>query len=239
MKLLVTGDFHPDVSTMGVSRFEEIRSVLFDQILPAIDKDPIDAFIFAGDLCDPDSGPIVFRILEMALAFAKQLELREVEQLWIAGNHDVIEDGSGATTLTPMLAIESDTIHIHEQPRVVTLKNYLKVISLPFVATHKDYDPVSIVMEGLKDHRKGVGNPVAVVGHLNIPGVIPGEETTEMPRGRSVRFPIEACQEADLLLHGHYHRQQRTESGIWIPGSLCRLTFGEEEYEPAYLRMEI
>lgn len=234
MKLLVSSDWHLDWSTHGVPRFDELEDILFETLIPTIQKEKITGFIFAGDLCDPDSGPVVFRTSALAIKFARRLEALGVEQLWIAGNHDVIEDGTGTTTLTPLAAVRSDLIHVSETPGVYTVGD-LTIIALPFVATSHNYSPEEYV----KGVRGSLPSPVAVVGHLSVPGVVPGEEVTEMPRGRDVRFPIEECQDISLLINGHYHRQQRTESGIWIPGSLARLTFGEQDHDPGFLIIEV
>lgn len=237
MKLLITSDWHLDWVTHGVPRFEELRDILFGPVLKTARDEKIDAFVFAGDLTDPDSGPVVFRVVETAILFALRLQEYGIEQVWIAGNHDVNEDGSGSTTLTPLGAVAGNLIHVHERPGNVVLREALQVVTLPYAPTSRSYDPEAWVKGALKGRKKNV--PVAVVGHLSVPGVVPGEEVTEMPRGRDVRFPIEAAASADLLVNGHYHRQQKTESGIWIPGSLARLTFGEQEHDPSFLVVEV
>jgi len=236
MKILVVSDLHLDWVTHGVPRFEELRRALLVEVVGKAVDEEIDAFLFLGDLCDPDSGPVVFRAMATSITLAKKLEAYGIEQVWIPGNHDVIEDGSGTTTLTPLAAIANDVVHVHERPGKVVLKESVTVITLPFVASSEAYDPESWVEGAMK----GVVGPVVVAGHMtNIPGVTPGEEATEMPRGREVRFPIEKCGRADVLLNGHFHRQQKTESGIWIPGSLARLTFGESDHQPGFLIVEV
>jgi DNA repair exonuclease SbcCD nuclease subunit len=83
------------------------------------------------------------------------------------------------------------------------------------------------------------GSKYAVAGHLSVPGVVPGEEVTEMPRGRDIRFPIEACAGVDLLMNGHIHRRQVSPDGVVIPGSLAKLTFSEEENTPGFLIIDV
>ena len=236
MKLLVVSDLHLDWTTHGVSRFDELHEALHGEVLTRAIEEPVDAFLFLGDLCDPDSGPVVFRAMASVILLARKLESHGIEQVWITGNHDVIEDGSGTTTLTPLAANANNVIHVHERPGKVDLKGGVTVITLPFVASTGAYDPESWIEEALKD----TAGPVIVAGHMtNIPGVTPGEEATEMPRGREVRFPVEKCGAANLLLNGHFHRQQKTESCIWIPGSPSRLTFGETDHTPGFLIVEV
>ncbi len=40
------------------------------------------------------------------------------------------------------------------------------------------------------------------------------------------------------MVHGHYHQQQVFD-GIHIPGSLARLTAGEEKHRPSFLVLEV
>lgn len=237
MKLLVTSDWHLDWTTHGVARYGELRDVLLDVVLQQAQIHKVDAFCFLGDLSDPDSGPVVFRAVETAIYLSRRLSEYGIEQVWLAGNHDVVEDGTGTTTLTPLSALAGDLVHVCERPAKVALKCGLTVVTLPFVATSHAYDPEAWVVGSLAGRKPG--SKYAVAGHLSVPGVVPGEEVTEMPRGRDIRFPIEACAGVDLLMNGHIHRQQQTESGIWIPGSLARLTFGEEEHDPGFLIVEV
>lgn len=235
MKLLVISDLHLDWVTHGVARFDELNDVLFSVVLQRAQIEKIDAFLCLGDICDPDSGAVVFRAAAATILLSRRLAAYGVEQIWIAGNHDVVEDGTGTTTLTPLAATANEYVHVHERPGKTVLKESVTVITLPFVATSHAYDPEEWVMTAMK----GTKGPIIVAGHLSVPGVVPGEEVKEMPRGREVVFPVEASAGADLRLNGHYHRQQRTESGIWIPGSLARLTFGEQEHDPGFLIVEV
>jgi hypothetical protein len=79
---------------------------------------------------------------------------------------------------------------------------------------------------------------------LTVPGIEPGSETREMPRGREVRYPVEAIRERwgdrAVMLNGHYHRAyHRAESPVVVPGSLERLTRGEARNEPGCLILEV
>jgi DNA repair exonuclease SbcCD nuclease subunit len=239
MRVVVTSDWHLDHVTHGVSRFAELETAVHRTVDAAIEEGA-DAYFFLGDLCDPDSGSCVFRCAKVALDAATRLAAKGIASIWLAGNHDVIEDGTGCTTLTPLLAMAaaSESVHVAERPCLVELGDGYRVICLPFTATSHAYDVEASLLElarGCHDRDKTI-----VLSHLNVPGVIPGEETTEMPRGREVVLPVAwAKTHAGLVLQGHYHRKQKTNDGVWIPGSLARLTFGEEKHDPGFLVVEV
>jgi DNA repair exonuclease SbcCD nuclease subunit len=257
MKILVTSDWHGDHVTHGVRRFAEISAAVDETVDVAIEEGCA-GYVFAGDLCDPDIGSPSFRVVEMALKAALRLAAASIDSVWVAGNHDVIEDGSLDTTLSPLRALgPKNGVHVFEEPGIATFRQLvdrdeyrnLAVVALPFTSTTRPYDPAEVVPKLL-----GNRNPsdVLVVGHLHVAGVEPGEETTEMPRGRDVWLPLRAIGDWEhdqlarghgkrraTIANGHYHRQQRTEEGVWIPGSLARLTFCEERNSPGYLVLEV
>lgn len=243
MKFVVTSDWHGDAVTHGIPRFEEISNAAHESVDCAI-AEGADAYLFLGDLCDPDCGSQAFRTMGLALDVASRLSARGIDSIWLAGNHDVIEDGTGNTTLTPLrslgnssiLARDRAPITVAELPcrvDVVGKKERRTIVCLPFTASSRPYDPELAIAHFAEAAPK---ERVLVIGHLNVPGVVPGDETTDYPRGREVTFPTtKAFEFASTVLHGHYHRQQRTKEGIWIPGSLARLTFGEENNRPGFL----
>lgn len=242
MKVVVSSDWHPDVTTHGVPRFREVKEAVHHTVDVAIEEGA-GLYLFAGDLCDPDAGSVVFRCVELALEVAARLAEANILSAWIAGNHDVIEDGSGDTTLSPLraLALMTDRVKLYEKPGALRTKQLraernedVSVIALPFTATSHGYD----VESAIRELKAGTGTreSTVVVAHLNVPGVVPGEETTDMPRGREIVLPVELAREhAKYVINGHYHRQQLTESGVWIPGSVARFTFGEEGHQPSFL----
>ncbi len=246
MKIVVTSDWHLDHVTHGVRRFGELRDAVHRSVSTAIEI-KASAYLFLGDLCDPDSGSSTFRATEVAIEAAQRLAGAKIDSIWLAGNHDVIEDGSGDTTLSPLRALAADDVGaepfvtVVERPKVVSI-GYgpgaaFDVLCLPFCATSHAYD-VAKTVEQLADPSQR--EDTISISHLNVPGVVPGEETTEMPRGREVVLPTELVKaRAKRVINGHYHRQQRTADGVWIPGSLARLTFGEEGNRPGFLVMEV
>ena len=240
MKLLISSDWHGDHVTHGVSRFAEISRAVHESVDRAIEEQ-VDVYAFLGDLCNPDSGSAVFRTTRLAIEVATRLRASGIKFLAISGNHDVIEDGSGETTLTPLsgLVDEDGMITVCEQPALLMLDDVF-VAAFPFTASAHAYDPVAKWTEfqqkivQLTEHWK-CEKKVVVLAHMTeIEGVEPGEETTEMSRGRGVPLPADLMINADLVANGHFHRQQ-LHGHVWIPGALARLTFGEERHPPSYL----
>lgn len=243
MKIVVISDPHADRATLGHSRTKEIGAACDVAVDHAI-RIEADAFICLGDIADPDTGGSTFRAIEIVINCALDLKHAGIPSIWIAGNHDVYEDGTGATTLTPLAAIESalmparreeSLIHVAERARNVDIGD-VTFVCLPYTPVSHKYDPAEAAADGFLEatHEK-----IAVLGHLMIPGAIQGEETTEMPRGREIAFPVEQTKGAALRLNGHYHHRQTTAEGIIIPGALSRFTFADENHEPAFLVIDL
>jgi exonuclease SbcD len=254
MKLLLCSDFHADATTMGQARFSDVDRAVRQTVEYAIEH-KVDAYCFLGDLCDPDSGSAVFRSVELAISAAVELSDAGIPNIWIAGNHDVIEDGSGDTTLSPLrpLAGAGSLTKLYERPGKHQLFERLRkdraqteeltIHALPFTATSHPYRPSVEIEEKKMLLRSGTH---VVLAHLTVPGVEPGEETNEMPRGRDVMFPREQFPDTAQNVHcfqGHYHRQQTHElpgfRPVHIPGSAARFTFGEEQNNPGFLVVEV
>ena len=230
-RTLFTSDWHPDHVSCGVSRFDEVEEAVEATIDTAI-AEKVDCYVFAGDLCDPDAGPIVYRCVELALRTAVRLRDAGIPSCWMTGNHDVNEDGSGTSTLTPMRAVACDQIHVIERPTAIE-----QFVFLPFVPTSHTYDPDAFA-KSLQFKR------ATIVSHLAVAGIVPGEETAEMPRGRDVVFPHHLFRAGcgATLVQGHYHRSQLFEvpglAPIHVIGSLARLTFDAERATPGFLILE-
>jgi hypothetical protein len=141
-------------------------------------------------------------------------------------------------------------VHLCERPVAFTLfhRGYFNVVALPFTASSHGYDPSRFLesepMRG--DNPLICDAPTFVISHLAVPGVQPGEETKELPRGREVLYPFAAVTQLKaalkggvVALQGHYHRRQDFLApqgyAIHIPGAMARLTMGEERHEPSYL----
>lgn len=227
--------------TMGVSRFEEVEEAVNMTVDYAIEKD-VDAYLFLGDLTDPESQGLASKAQALLIRSALKLQRHEIKFIAIPGNHDVHEDGTGATTLTPLTALDDEDsyIYIAEKPRLIYVEEKLAVLCLPFMPVSHGVDLDMTVRELWPRD----GTRVIVISHLSVPGVIPGSETTDMPRGREIGYPFDATKEAVLRLQGHYHRRQDFDPQdggppLIIPGSLARLAFGEEDNTPSFLHVEV
>jgi len=234
MKVLITSDWHGDHVTLGVMRFPEIEAAAIESVRVAIEQ-KVDLYAFTGDLTDPDSGTMVFEAVELAGKVIRLLTLAGIPSVWIPGNHDVIENGRGRSTLAPLTCVDFGAKIIEQPARIEVTRHSgasIKVICLPFTAASHGYD----VEHFLRDCEPSD----LVLAHLAVPGVQPGEETTEIPRGREVVLPAKlAMQKAKVVVNGHYHRAQVSPDGVLIPGSLARLTFGEADHKPSFLMVEI
>jgi DNA repair exonuclease SbcCD nuclease subunit len=248
MKLFISSDWHGDASTSGVDRFDEIRDAAFDVAHAAIDEKKAGhevAFVFSGDLCDPDTTRS-FRAIGLAIGVALYLSRNGIRSLWIAGNHDVIENERGSTVLEPLQAVASSTEMIKVVADVPCIWRVGKtnVVALPYVARANTYDPSIVIRDecwGLSE-TDGFAIPI-IIGHLTVPSAERGSESDDFARGRDMIFPVAECRrrwgDRCILVNGHYHRKQITKDGVHIPGSLARLRHDEEHHEPGYLVIEV
>jgi DNA repair exonuclease SbcCD nuclease subunit len=230
MKIVVTSDWHLDHVSHGVDRHVELAIRAIETCTYAIEQ-CADAYLFLGDLCDPDRGADVVKSLSVSIEIAVRLKAAGIPSLWLAGNHDVIEDGFGRSVLHPLRHLAT----VVEEPGVHALCEGLHIACLPFTSAAKPYFPQQVVQTWKQQIRTGV--PLAV-GHLNVPGLIPGEEVKEMRRGRDVQLPVTELEGwAKLIMNGHIHRQY-VAGAVRIPGSLAQLTFGEGANDPGFLVCE-
>lgn len=249
--MVVVSDLHLDKTTLGVSRKPEVELALQQATEHAI-ATRADAFVFLGDLADPDSRGATLKAIDVVCKAALRLSRARIMSIWIAGNHDVEEDGSGATTLTPLLGLESASsddwvldhgaeeapIFIAEGPRLIPVID-AQILCLPYTAVSRTYDPAVVAESAFQK-----GGPVIVAAHLMIPGIVPGSETTEMPRGRAVTFPVRETTQAVVRMNGHYHLRQDFDPGdggapIHIPGAPVPFAFGEEGNPSAFSVIKI
>lgn len=242
MKLLLVSDVHLDWVTRGRVRFDDLAKA-FKAIVPVAIEQKVQRVFFLGDLCDPNRNLSPMRCVELAMSIAIELADHDIPSHWLAGNHDVIEDGSGTTTLTPFRALVASAyyrshIFLHEEPSISQLGDGWSLLALPFTPLSHAYDPVEWVTHVLNE-----SYPLIVISHLTIEGIVEGEETTEMPRGRSVVLPLKMLtqrQSWTLVFSGHYHQRRVTPEGlrgkdVVIVGSLGSLTFSEEGHENGFL----
>jgi DNA repair exonuclease SbcCD nuclease subunit len=244
-RILTCSDFHGDKSTGGLDRFEDVEKAAWRTANDAL-LHKVDLYAFLGDLCDPDSGSTVVRNIGLSIDIALFLAKHNIRSVWIAGNHDVIEDGGGLTTLHPLslVAEHNPLIVVCQLPQIFPLvPDELSIVAMPFTASSHPYHPADYLKEILDNRAENPRSPAIVVAsHLHLEGIHPGSEATDMPRGREIFFPFHVVEQAKvkprLMLNGHIHKQQ-VYRNVHIPGSLVRLTFGEEAHTPGYLVIDI
>lgn len=254
MRLVATADWHGDAVTLGVRRKDEIVEAVKQSVTYAI-RTRADVYVMLGDLSDPDTGGDAFWSMKLAISAAIRLREAGVQSIWLRGNHDVWEDGTNACALTPLSALEAlpeaegkGRISVITAPRVVMttdrpgdVKGTVLFLGLPFTPVSDPYDPAAVAREFFKVNKER--HRTVVLSHLAVPGVVAGEETNDMPRGRDILYPVEETAPATLRLQGHYHKRQTVhlEAGppMYIPGTLARLKHSDEKHEPGFLAFEI
>jgi DNA repair exonuclease SbcCD nuclease subunit len=238
MRILVTGDFHVDATTAGVARFDDVR-LAADEVVEKAINESVDLFVFVGDLCNPDAGSVVLRAVELAQRVAGNLARGGIDSVWIAGNHDVVDDGLGRSTLTPLSTMRCDGVLVSEVAPRLFRAGDVDLLTLPYPPRAMRYDPEQAVAD-LIARRGDTKCPLIAVGHLQIEGAQLGSESIDMARGADVAYPhaLLARAGARLMFNGHYHRRQ-TASGIICPGSLERLRFDEEQNRPGWIVADV
>jgi hypothetical protein len=238
MKIVCSGDWHLDAVTAGVERFDEVAAAVATVVEAAVQPD-VDLFAFLGDLCNPES-PRAWRAVRFGQWVVQQLELvhsnrTRVQSLWLVGNHDVVEDGCGSSTLLPLTAFIEEVI---DGPMKFDIAG-VDVVGLPCTSRVAPYDPGEFV-------RANCGKrPLVVLSHLSLHAAQPGSESADMARGREVFLPARELQLLGVpvtVLNGHYHKRQTVlEDGLEVQcvGSLARLTRGERDNSPAFLVVEV
>jgi DNA repair exonuclease SbcCD nuclease subunit len=255
MKVVCSSDWHADWVSHGVRRFDEVAAAARHTVAYAI-REHAGLYVCCGDLCDPDNGPGTIRAIGLAIECAMALSANGVTSAWVAGNHDVFEDGTGESVLGPLASLGLDEVMVFERPHAVVVNNTssgpFSILGLPYPPITSGYDPNALDFEKLL-HEAGhaVGSPIIVASHMTrLPGTPLGEESGEMARGRDVAYPAAkvsalralAGPNRVLALQGHLHHRMSIDLGevvLQIPGSVARLTFGEEMHRPRFILAEI
>lgn len=236
MRLLLYSDAHLDAVTAGMRRIDDVDAA-FSRVANVAREREVDAAVFLGDLADPDCGSILVRVLDSALQLAKSLENDDITSIWLAGNHDVIQDGSGATTLRPLRAVASK---VAERPATIYFDE-VKMILLPYPSRAAAYDPELYVRDNAAPV-PGFAEKTIVLAHAtSLRGARQGSESGDLARGGDFPFPVDECkrQGAAFMGNGHFHHGQVTPDGVHVPGSLVRLRFDEESNSPGILVVDV
>ena len=240
-RMIVSSDWHADASTLGVDRYPEIESAALSIVQHTIAVDHGEertVFVFAGDLTNPDNSRC-WRAVQLATRVAYGLADHGIPSVWITGNHDIVEDGQGSSTLMP-IANGNPRITVVDEPMLVEPHSGMGLVCFPYCARSRNYNPeheVSLAAIALANH--DLHEPFAVVSHLMLEGISAGSETKDFPRGRDVFLPIGAIRKqwpTTIMINGHYHAGQIYRE-VHIPGSLARLTLGEAASSPRYLEV--
>lgn len=229
MKAVIFSDVHLDATTCGRSRFEDIAGAC-DSIVDYAINQGANSLIFLGDLCDADSPRSHACLAELARWVARTRGM--LDFTIIAGNHDVVEDGSGSTLYDALQELEGGNVNVITEPEIFELWRGMKAAALPFTARACSYDPGAFVA--------GNDAPAVCLGHLNITGATVGSESGDFLRGRDVFWPLPELRKhwpKTRLIGGHYHGGQVVE-GIHIVGSPAIFNFGEEKNTPGFLSLQ-
>ena len=230
MKLVITSDWHHDAYTDGLPRASDVEKAIWESVEHA-HKVGADAYMMLGDLSDPDNVRS-HRASNFALSVASVLGEYGIPNYWLTGNHDVIEDGGGGSTMGCLKHLGGYTVLL-DQPMVFYIGE-VPCLALPFPSRSSNYAP--------EDFVKGVPQDIrVVVGHLNVDGITLGSETSHMPRGRDVFWPLDTLRENlpdSVYVGGHYHEAQTWQGDLHIVGSPLRFTHGEEGSTPSIMTLE-
>lgn len=226
---VIISDLHLDAVTDGVPRLGDVLDAL-DQVKLFMDSsEDIEHVQVLGDVADPGD-----RSHQAVALFFNWLDLvsdrsSEASNI-LTGNHDVIESVDYSSTLDVLRFVNGGT-YLSMEP-VVDVTS--KVAFLPYAPRRHAYDPEQFVRDN-KDEEVEL-----VLGHLNLEGIGPGSETTDMARGREVFWPLEAiaeCWPNAKLVGGHYHKAQDYRykgSLVHIVGAPVLFTHGEEGNKPSF-----
>lgn len=235
MIAVLVSDLHPDASTGGLPRFDDVEKALGEAVDLAI-KISADCFIFEGDLITNDpSIPLVIRSIGLLQRAGHKLvpnvSISRRALFAIPGNHDVFEDGHGTTALD---VLDWDVVR---EPSLRVVNDEEGIVFLPFTPSSRSYDPKK-ACEALAEQARDDDVEVKLVcGHLNLEGINSGSEVNDFPRGREVFFPIEEALHYfpnAVLTCGHIHKRC-TYRGVEVVGSLVNLTKGEIDNAPGFL----
>lgn len=263
IRVVCISDLHGDWYTDGFARFDDAMDSLDAAVGYAVET-PVDLFAFLGDAANPEGRLGDVRVADALGTRAVYLAECGVQSVWIAGNHDVVEDGSGTSTLTPMRPLERASrglIRIVEAPGCMGIqRGGARVLFgfLPYPSRAGTYDAGKIVAEDFAKAAYG-SQSIVLLSHLQVlaleaqwsRGAPRGSEDGEMARGKPRPFPedavvhlFEQTNRPVTVLQGHYHAPCSIylAGGAYqmhVVGSPERLTHGEEGKACSFLELTI
>lgn len=243
MKILTTSDWHADAVTAGVSRYQEAKRSVMQMVKAAIDEN-VDVFVFAGDLSNPGRQARTIDSISLAVWASAQLTANKIHNIWIAGNHDVVDTDSYSSTVKPIGMMSSHYIRVFDSPGVTRIGNR-SFLALPYVPKslgHLYADPKSTIdLDG--EMEKHNWKETIVVSHMtaiDLEGLELGTESTDLAYGKSYKLPLSELRArgVPLVIQGHFHKHQII-GNLFIPGAIARFGFGEMKHAPKYHIIEI
>lgn len=251
LRVLASSDWHIDASTAGLERLGEVRAHA-DHLEAVVREQRVDLFLHLGDVFDPGhlrESHYHAELLRMAAGLNGAATHGSV---WLAGNHDVLDEGSPLTTLSPLAAVSRHWVnHTHNRLDVAELpacytRGPVAILCMPYVSRAAMGTPAfrRAWADAFEVASAYAGGRLVVLSHLSLPNMHPGSEQ-EMPRGREVDFPVEQVLELKpaVVLQGHYHARQVVRVRgleVQVVGAPVRFTFGERaDGERGYLLVEV
>lgn len=240
MKTLICSDAHTDRKTHRMSRYDEIEAAFLQTVEVAI-KERVDYWAFLGDLCDPEDPAELLRALSLVMRVDSELHRAGIKRIWVTGNHDVVGDGRGTTTLSPLqwnegaFVARMPSVGFTEPLGIVASR--VSVVCLPYPSYQGELSYEELLKEWVP--KLSNNERVIVFGHASeVDGALMGDESTEMKRGKGVRLPTELIPAHWKVFNGHYHRPQSI-GNVVIPGAMARLSHGEETNSPRFVIVHV
>jgi DNA repair exonuclease SbcCD nuclease subunit len=166
-----------------------------------------------------------------------------LENLMIPGNHDLVGKADRWSSLHTVYALPGVKVSQAPDVRMLDVGPYkLAVAMVPYMSSKKTLlEALQQVATKVADLRSGnyITHAILVM-HVSVIGAVTGPHEYVMKEGLNLReIPFEAF---DLVTSGHYHKRQVIESKrgdfVYI-GALAQHNFGERDYTPGFLQVEL
>jgi len=212
-KILFVGDPHFKIKNV------EYIPLFTSKILNIVkQEDALDFVVVAGDLLD-NHDRIDVEPLNMAITFLKDL-CKEIKTFVLVGNHDYKNNQQFLTDHHWMNALKQwknitivDSVEIYEVPCLPDAVNF-KFLFLPYVPPGRFMEAIKskVQLEELKSFK-------AIFAHQEFYGCKMGPIESRNGDKWDESYP--------LVISGHVHNKQWTQSNIYYPGSAMQHAFGQ------------
>lgn len=236
-RVVVFSDIHPNKYTAGFPRYDDVAKTLGAVRDHVINTRP-DVAVCLGDLCEPTDSQLL-RCIQLAQWMANEFREAGIPSVWIAGNHDVLEDGHGTTSLDPLMFMPKTEVFATPGWCPIGKPGSSDVlVALPYPSASKPFDVLECARHMATKEIPSNATVRMVASHLMLEGIAPGSETEDMARGRDVFLPLDelvALFPRAVFTNGHYHSAQVYRDRVHIPGAVARFTRGEAGNHPRLL----